>query len=267
MTQLFESILGHMESVDSDLRDIAIGFDSARRVVENPPDTPTTEDLWLLRASVEQLRDFSKVLKESISSMKSSLDSKHFTSKTITAEDLQVQLNEFLLPDLPTVNPPYGPFCGRIQLPPMRIPSPNSWVCMRINDSSCEYVLGYLVDCDVFGICCVYDVPPEGQKVNPRAPDVRQLLVLPQSLPRKLGTEADYAVNDRVLALFFDQKEWTTAFYPATVREGRNRFGRGYSLEFDGEEGQRFWVPEKFIVPRPPEMGNERMMTEMEKTK
>jgi hypothetical protein len=158
-----------------------------------------------------------------ISAAKVDLASAHLDGGRIPHRVLRAKLAAFLADPPPLEDEPYSPLCGRGPLPAGALPSPGAWVCIRYNTN---FFLGLFVDFDLRERCKVLDPAPARGAPSAVCVPIADLIVVPTSLPRTVGTELDFA------------------------RTPKYR-GRGYSLAFDGENA-RTEVLEHFIVQVPP---------------
>jgi hypothetical protein len=203
----------------------------------------------LLAAHLENLQAHGNAITAITDRFETRLVTEHLNRDGLTQSDVQTRLEQFFSTPLPLVDPPYRPLCGRLQMEPECVPPPGSFVCITIHDRHAHNILGIFCDSDSSGGVQVYDAAPK--RGAPKVYDVpRQALrVLPQCLPAITGTEAEYTLGERVMALFKDADQWTTVFYPASIVATPKAPGQGYQLLFDGEGQRHYIVPEKYIVP------------------
>lgn len=71
------------------------------------------------------------------------------------------------------------------------------------------------------------------------------------SLTKSQTRDNQFAVGSKVLALYYDDNEWTTEFYEATVRSlpNQNTPQQKTLYELDFGEGDHSHIPELKIVP------------------
>lgn len=170
-----------------------------------------------------------------------------------SSESLRASFNKWVSQKLPVMSQPFAPLCGAMEFSRDRIVPPHSYACAPVDS---EFFLVYVIGFDPETLCyhcCDADPDPIGPKLSDIIVPMKDLIPMPTSVPDKHVKGTYFPVKTRVLAMWSDNGQWTSAFYPATVASIPSESPGVYKLKFDGEPPLFQDVPEQMVVRNPNE--------------
>lgn len=194
-------------------------------------------------------------LRDAMRYIDSLIDARKSHSGSVEIMDIDTIRNEaeaFRNNKQPLMQAPYPPLCGAIPIADDQLLHRGTFVCFPNNG---DYILGLIqgFDPEEFKYIVCDAAPEDGTTYSFRI-DVPLVMPLPTSSPARRSKASMYPINARVLALWpEDVGVWTSVFYAATVLTQPTSSPGFYSLQFDGDPSAFADVPEKFVVPAPPE--------------
>ncbi|OHT07851.1 hypothetical protein TRFO_23796 [Tritrichomonas foetus] len=163
-----------------------------------------------------------------------------------TTGEIQTMLNEFLKGNIKRCSAPYPTNCG-CYAQKIKKPHPGDFICANYNNS---FILMIVLKFEK-QICYVCDPTTNESKLAIIELKIDDWTPLPTIIPETPISRYEHWRQSEVLALWQENGEWTTVFYPAKVvkrpsDKPSDDQVRGYTLDFG--ENMVINVPEQFIV-------------------
>lgn len=160
-----------------------------------------------------------------------------------TIDKMKQIFDDFCNQPLPLRKQPYPPLCGSKQILENEILPCGSFICFKKGNL---YLLGLIADFDNSKYT-IFDAVPINHKTWSYQVFPNMIKPISHSLPDRPGTDCEYEIGEKILALWNDSENWTSAFYQAIVLGQPKKPGQGYTIKYNGEKEMKN-VPEKFIV-------------------